>query len=480
MKAKYASHRRRWLPALAAILVLTAACGILFGANRFRLSLQLAGEEKTVLEYGDAYHEPGAQVVLTGTLFWTEGHILASVEPQVTGVVSTGELGRYTLEYTAEFLGLHTQAQRLVCVVDTVCPVITVLEPELRDGAWQNPEVTATDNYDGDITHRVTQVEEEGAILYAVVDSSGNPAYAQWSPPTESRLPPEIYLEGGKEYAIPTGCFYTEPGFWARDTGGGDLTDQVAVEGTLDWLTPGIYPVTYTVQDDWGNETVVTRQVEVTAQPHPEVLWPEAKTVYLTFDDGPGPYTQTLLDTLDRYGVKATFFVTDTGYDDVMKEIVNRGHSIGIHTVSHKYQQIYASPEAYFSDIHQMQDIIYVNTGVRTTLVRFPGGSSNTVSRETCQGIMTLLSQAVQDAGFQYFDWNVDSGDAGGTQNAKTVYENVVKGLQKTDVAVVLQHDVHDYSVEAVEDILVWGLNNGYTFAPLTQNSPGFHHNVFN
>ena len=127
-----------------------------------------------------------------------------------------------------------------------------------------------------------------------------------------------------------------------------------------------------------------------------------------------------------------------------------------------------------------MQDIIYENTGVRTTLMRFPGGSSNTVSRESCQGVMTVLSEAVQDAGFQYFDWNVDSDDAGSARKAKTVYDNVVEGIRQTGVSLVLQHDIHPYSVEAVEDILQWGLNNGYTFAPLTQNSPGFHHGVNN
>ena len=276
------------------------------------------------------------------------------------------------------------------------------------------------------------------------------------------------------------GSFYQEPGYRATDEVDGDLTDRVTVDGEVDWLTPGTYPITYTVADGWENVASVTREVRVEAQPRPEVLWPGRKTIYLTFDDGPGPYTGQLLDVLDRYGVKATFFVTDSGYDDMMAQIVRRGHSIGIHTVTHDYGQIYSSPEAYFDDLHRMQDIIYENTGVRTTLMLFPGGSSNTVSRESCQGVMTVLSEAVQDAGFQYFDWNVDSDDAGSARKAKTVYDNVVEGIRQTGVSLVLQHDIHPYSVEAVEDILQWGLNNGYTFAPLTQNSPGFHHGVNN
>ena len=93
---------------------------------------------------------------------------------------------------------------------------------------------------------------------------------------------------------------------------------------------------------------------------------------------------------------------------------------------------------------------------------------------------MTILSEAVQNAGFQYFDWNVDSNDAGGARKAETVFRNVVDGVQQTGISLVLQHDIHDYSVEAVEDIIVWGLNNGYTFERLTENSPGFHHGINN
>lgn len=183
---------------------------------------------------------------------------------------------------------------------------------------------------------------------------------------------------------------------------------------------------------------------------------------------------------LDSYGVKATFFVTNRGYGEMMKEIVDRGHSIGIHTMSHVYERIYASPEAYFADLLGMQDVIYRNTGVKTTLMRFPGGSSNTVSAHSYVGLMSLLTRAVQDAGFQYFDWNVDSNDAGGAKKAQTVFNNVTAGVSQNRVSVVLQHDIHDFSVDAVEDIIVWGLNNGYSFERLTENSPGVHHGVQN
>ena len=93
---------------------------------------------------------------------------------------------------------------------------------------------------------------------------------------------------------------------------------------------------------------------------------------------------------------------------------------------------------------------------------------------------MTILGEAVQNAGFQYFDWNVDSKDAGGARKAQEVFQNVVDGVSQARVSIVLQHDIHSYSVEAVEDILSWGTENGYAFLPLEATSPGFHHGIHN
>ena len=106
-------------------------------------------------------------------------------------------------------------------------------------------------------------------------------------------------------------------------------------------------------------------------------------------------------------------------------------------------------------------------------------GGSNLVSKFN-EGIMTTLTEAVQDAGFQYFDWNVDSNDAGGALRAKTVAANVLGGVENRRISIVLQHDIHDFSVDAVEDIIIWGLKNGYTFHALTENSPTCHHRVNN
>ena len=345
---------------------------------------------------------------------------------------------------------------------------------------YQEAGFAATDNYDGDITDRVVRTEEPGLVTYAVTDSSGNPAVAQRKIPLRDMILPEIQLEGGEDYVITLGTRYEEPGFTATDNMDGDVTAMVQVEGEVDWLTAGTYPITYTVSDSCENQTVVTRNVEVAVQPWQDTVYPEGKVVYLTFDDGPSAYTAELLDVLDAYGAKATFFVVGSGGGNMMRQIVKRGHSIGIHAVNHDYGKLYASPEAYFDDLMKMQSIIYDNTGVKTTLMRFPGGSSNLVSRHSCEGIMTFLTQAVQDAGFQYFDWNVYSGDAGETKRTEKVVDNVIAGIQEHRVSIVLQHDIHKYSVDAVEDILRWGKRNGYQFLALQSDSPGFHHDLNN
>lgn len=475
------AHRWIWGILLALALVAAAAGYAGIRVKNMTMTIQLAGEEKLTLEYGEAYEEPGAQVLVNGAPFGKKG---ADVQVKVSGGVNENNLGRYVLTYSADYRSLHAEARRTVQVVDTKSPIITLkADPEnsMDPGTVYKEEgFTAVDNYDGDITDRVIRTEAYGHITYAVTDSSGNPAVVEREVPYYDPLAPKIELTGGEEYAIPAGIFYCEPGYSATDNVDGDLTEAVTVEGEVDWLTPGTYPITYTVTDSYENVATVIRNVTVTAKPRPETIYPEGKTIYLTFDDGPGAYTERLLDILDSYGVKATFFVTNSGNAELMKEIVDRGHSIGIHSVTHNYAEIYASPTAYFTDLYKMQDIIYQNTGVRTTLLRFPGGSSNEVSCKTCEGLMTLLTEAVQNAGFQYFDWNVYSGDAGETQKTQEVVNYVLDGVRQHEVSIVLQHDIHSYSVDAVEDIIVWGLNNGYTFRPLTENSPGFHHDVNN
>ncbi|MGN0272158.1 MAG: polysaccharide deacetylase family protein [Lachnospiraceae bacterium] len=167
----------------------------------------------------------------------------------------------------------------------------------------------------------------------------------------------------------------------------------------------------------------------------------EQLKVYLTFDDGPSKNTERILDILDEYGVKATFFVTgktDEESQALYKRIVEEGHTLGMHSYSHKYSAIYESREAFEADFNQLHDYLYQVTGVDCKYYRFPGGSSNKVSNLDMREFISYLNQQ----GVTYFDWNVSSGDA--TSQAYTTDEliqNVMGDVTKYKTSVVLLHD---------------------------------------
>lgn len=456
---------------------------LLFHVNQFTLSVISKGDPEIVLEYGDVYHEPGVKAVLTGTLFWKDGVQPRGLELEVNSELREKVIGKYTITYVARFLWWEASAQRTVRVVDTTPPRITLMNSSnqtVQPGEKYTEEgFYAIDNYDGDITAQVRRTEEFGIVYYVVKDSSGNLAYAERKIPYYDPVPPVLYLNGADSISITAGNPYVESGYTASDDADGDLTDSVQTEGTVAWYRAGTYKISYKVSDSYGNMTRAIRIVRVNPYPRPETVMPQGKVIYLTFDDGPGPFTGQLLNILKKHDVKATFFVKNTGYDDMMQRIVEEGHSIGIHSMSDDYGSIYANGEAFFEDLYGMRDIIYQNTGVMTTLMRFPGGGSNLASNFNKE-IMSTLVEAVQDCGFQYFDWNVDSGDINGVTRSMDVSNTIIDKVQKNRVSMVLQHDTTGFSVEAVEDVIVWGLENGYTFLPIDQNSPNFHQEIQN
>ena len=289
---------------------------------------------------------------------------------------------------------------------------------------------------------------------------------------------PTITLKGDAEMNLVQGDEFTDPGYEADGNGIG----EAVIEGTVDTEKAGTYTLTYTVTDENGKTASATRTVKVARKPVDPENIPDDKVVYLTFDDGPGEYTAQLLDVLAKYPeVKVTFFVTNQfpDYQDLIAREYNEGHSVAIHTYSHKYDVIYSSEEAYWDDFNKMQDVIVAQTGQETKLLRFPGGSSNLIS-DFNPGIMTRLTQQMDEKGYVYFDWNVLSGDAGETEDTAEVVRRTTEAISEMSVSVVLQHDIKEFSVNAVEDIIIWGLDNGYTFLPLTESSPTAHHGVNN
>ena len=467
---------------LAVLMIAAVAAVMLLGVNRFVLAVEPCGETEIVVEFGEVYTENGANALIRGTHFFKNG-FAPDVIVETAGTVDTAKVGTYTISYHASFLGLTGTAQRTVRVVDTTAPVIQLegdAEVHLYVGdEYSEPGFTAWDACDGELSQSIQTVQDGDVITYTVTDKAGNTATAQrtivWNlPPT-----PRIFLEGGEVFNMNAGQKYVEPGFTVVCAGEQDLASSVTVSGNVNIYVPGTYELTYQVADGQGNTDTAVRSVVVSAVPQPEVVVPEGKVIYLTFDDGPSIYTPELLEVLAKYNVKATFFVVNTENFHMVKDIVAGGHAIGIHSCTHKYKNIYASEEAYFNDISTLQQLIYDETGVMTTLVRFPGGSSNTVSSFN-KGIMTRLTKLLTDTGFQYFDWNVDSGDASFAHSSREVYQYITYGATKQDISIVLQHDTQLFSIQAVEKVIQWGQENGYTFLPLEPSSPVVHSKLRN
>lgn len=276
---------------------------------------------------------------------------------------------------------------------------------------------------------------------------------------------------------IDAGDVWTDS-YEAYDDRDGDLTSQVQTSGVVDVSKAGTYTLTYSVTDSAGNTVTAERTVTVVGVAEP-VTGP--KVVFLTFDDGPWDDTDRLLDILAAHNVKATFFVTANHqeYLDCINREAEEGHTVAVHTYTHDFDDVYSSSEAYWADFERMNAVVEERTGHRSRIFRFPGGSSNTISSFN-PGIMTRLAQEAHDRGLEYFDWNVDCGDGGGLNDPDGVYQNIISGIQYNDVSVVLCHDTHGTTVDAIDRVLTWGEENGYTFLPLAKGMTVCHHSIAN
>ena len=390
--------------------------------------------------------------------------------------------GEYEVTYRIFYNGVHYKKIRKVIVKDLKGPEITTNVDKVEKfycNKQNKVEITATaiDNVDGDVSANITREEKEDKLVLKVSDAAGNETVKNLPIEIEAEPAPMIKLNGNKTIYVVKGNAYNEKGATATDGCGNPIEEEITTSGSVDTNTNGNYTITYTVKykEMEGTETRTVKVVDrITSTSG------VGKTVYLTFDDGPGGYTQELLDILDKYDVKVTFFVTNQfpKYQYLIGEEAKRGHSVAVHTLTHKWD-IYSSYEAYRADFDAMNNIIEGQTGYRSKLFRFPGGSSNTVSKRYKQGVVTEIKTNMEAEGFVYFDWNVDSNDAGGA-GTQQAYQNVINGMARNTNSVVLMHDIHKTTIPAVEMIIQYGIDNGYTFAALTENSPTAHHGIRN
>jgi len=194
-----------------------------------------------------------------------------------------------------------------------------------------------------------------------------------------------------------------------------------------------------------------------------------AGTVYLTFDDGPSPITEQVLDILLERDIKATFFVLGKQvkrYPEIAKRIVEEGHSIGNHSYNHVYDELYSHFSAFSDQVTATTEEIWQTTGQFTSLLRAPGG--------TYRNFDETYFKAMDEAGYTIFDWNVDSGDSKSRDiSSQQIFKNIQASKLKP-LLIVLMHDssIHKESVTALPAIIQYYDELNYSFASLTEESP--------
>lgn len=424
-------------------------------------TIVLNGDSHLVLNYKEKYKELGYKASFRSR------NISSLVK--VNGKVNSKKLGTYKIDYKIKYHGITTIVSRVVQVKDISKPSISVdIDGDIYTCPGTMYDVIsykAFDNYDGDITSKVKVSKKKNYIEYSVSDKAGNKSIVRKDVIYKDVVKPEITLDNGDIIYLYLGDKFNDS-YKAIDNCDGDITSKIVVNGSVDTGTVGKYKLTYKVSDEAGNSTDITRKVVVSERDKNGVI-------YLTFDDGPkSGTTDVILDILKEEGIKATFFVTNGGPDELIKRAYDEGHTIALHTASHDYSYVYSSIDNYYNDLNTVSDRVKRITGSETKIVRFPGGSSNTVSRKYSPGIMSALTQDLLTKGYKYYDWNLSSGDADyGNHTGDEISSNVINNLSKSRVNMVLMHDIKPYTRDGLRAIIRYGKENGYTFDKITMST---------
>lgn len=224
-----------------------------------------------------------------------------------------------------------------------------------------------------------------------------------------------------------------------------------------------------TKEQDSREDTTVEITTQPQTQQQTEPVTPDTytgKRAYLTFDDGPSINTVPILDILDSYNIKATFFVIGKTDEDSMKlykEIVDRGSTLGLHSYSHNYKALYASIDSFASDLDSIHNLVQQATGQDVKLFRFPGGSSTTTNVVDMKEMIRYLN----NNGYRYVDWNVSSEDATGrTLTGDDIANIVISESLDCNNAYILMHDARgkEATVQSLPTIIEQLQANGFKF----------------
>ncbi len=470
------------LSRLAAVLIGVAvfvACSAAVAGHimlsRIMPQIKLNGSSRVVIEVFSQYSDAGATAKIRNE------DLTAQIK--TSGKVDTEKVGMYIIEYTVAHGDKVSKILRTVEVVDTVAPQLTLngaaKQTVSKIELFSDAGAVAADNYDGDITANIKSVtakrsDTEYEIVYTVSDSSGNKAQASRILIIKDIVPPVITILGGSGDTIPLGSSYIERGATANDDLDGNITLRIQSSGSVDVNAAGTYFITYSVTDNAGNTATAKKTIWV-YNPTDHNL----SRVCLTFDDGPSTdNTVKILDILKQYDAKAIFFILNYSAEKlpIIQRIIAEGHTIGIHGYSHDYAKIYASEAAYMNNINSLREKLYNDTGYLTYYTRFPGGSSNSVKKGV--SINQLINRLNND-GFRYYDWNVDSGDASGNGiPSSKIAANTISALKQGRTNMVLMHDYYTKKTtpEAVRQILEYGKSKGYVFESINEATEQIHH----
>lgn len=444
-----------------------------------KIEIKLNGLQKSELNVGENYIEEGAEAYLNNIF----NHKKLNID--IIGNIDITKIGKYTITYQTKYKNNIKKVNRIINVVDKIKPEITLNE-EIKICKKNNlieVNATAIDNYDGNISENIKYKVINNKVHLLVTDSSNNKTEIEESFKYIDDEVPILTLNNSDKINLNIGDEYIEYGANASDSCDGNITDKIVILGSVDTNTEGIYKIKYSIKDSLNNETIKYREVIVSDNNKKQTnSLINGATIYLTFDDGPGPYTEEILEILNRYNVKVTFFVTNQfpKYQYLIKEEYNNGHKIGIHTYSHKWS-IYESVDSYLEDFNKIDEIIFNQTGIHTKIFRFPGGSSNRVSINYSRGIMTKLAKLMTDNGYTYFDWTFDSGDTNKNDNSsKAIINNIKKYVKDNGDYIILMHDIKKNTLEALPEIIEYLQNNGCKFSVLDENSVVTHFKIAN
>ena len=455
------------------LIVIVLFVGFILFNFIYSLSLpkiELIGDSEVIVNYNTKYQDKGFIANYKGKSITNK--------VKVSGSVNTKKLGKYVITYEVKKGGFSKKVRRIVLVRDRIKPKISVNDANdiytCPGNSYDIPKYKAYDNYDGDITDKVVVIKRNDAVIFEVKDSSGNKEELIKKVIYKDVEAPKLKLIGKDSVTIFLNDEYVEEGYTVSDNCDDSVEKNVGVVGFVDTKKVGEYKLTYSVEDKYGNKTEIKRNVSVIDKSGKGL-------VFLTFDDGPQyGTTDAILDILKEETVKATFFVTSKGPDELIKREYDEGHELALHTATHDYSYVYSSVDNYFNDLNDVHDRVKRITDYDARIIRFPGGSSNTISRRYAPGIMSVLTDEVEKRNFKYCDWNIMSGDAGDTKDPNEIYQRVTSSLSHDRSNIILMHDIKPYTRDALRSIIKYGKENGYKFSKLNYDGDMIHQRVNN